>query len=90
MATLAAEKAARAPLNNQTFVGGNVNDSKPVADNSALETALSVGGLTAKVLVRQGTACKVKWYKNGAPVTSYYAKNFVQADALTFINAMLA
>ena len=91
MASPAAEKAARAHLGTQTFVNGNVNSSTPVANNSTLETALSLNGLTAKVLVRQGTACKVKWYNStGKPVTSYYARKFVQADAVTFINAFMA
>lgn len=85
-----AEKNARQHLNDKTFVNGNVNSSTPVTNNTALETALSLNGYTAKVLVKQGTACKVKWYQNNKPVTSYYSRNFTQAEAVAFINAFAA
>ena len=88
-----AEIAARAHLESKGFVAGDVNTSKPntSAQNASIESALSLNGLTAKVLVKQGQACKIKWYNStGKPVTSYYSKNFVQSEAVTFINAFMA
>lgn len=83
------EQTARTPIG--TIVNGTSNDSEiTAAAKTSLESALTQGSYTARVVTGMGNYTIVKWYKSGKPFTTYKNKSsFTNLKALQFLNTMI-
>lgn len=70
------------PLNT---IAQNVEQGIPA--KQSIEAALSVRGLTARVISATGTFVKVDWLRNNKPYQTFKMKNYSQTTALAYINA---
>lgn len=81
------EKEYRNGGGDDSFVNaadGNVE----TAEKEAVASALSVRGLTARVITYTGTYVKVKWFKDNKPYQVFKMRNYDEEVFLDFINAI--